>query len=93
MYHCHRVDESGQSGLHYAAQVVIHLLDPARPEYSAAFIDKLIIVFIKKVCLLFKKCSLEFYQVGAALGSYLELVLRSVLSKMQQVNVIGFLAL
>lgn len=44
-----RVDESGQSGLHYAAQVVIHLLDPARPEYSAAFIDKLIIVFIKKV--------------------------------------------
>ncbi|XP_019850616.1 PREDICTED: importin-9-like [Amphimedon queenslandica] len=64
------VDESGQSGLHYAAQVVIHLLDPARPEYSAAFIDKLIIVFIKKV--------------GAALGSYLELVLRSVLSKMQQ---------
>ena len=45
----YRVDESGQSGLHYVAQVVIHLLDPARPEYSAAFIDKLIIVFIKKV--------------------------------------------
>lgn len=65
-------DSTGQTGLHYATQVVMNLLDPARPEYSAAFVDKLIIVFVKKV--------------GNALGSYLELLLRSVLSKMQQVK-------
>jgi hypothetical protein len=39
----------GQSGLHYITKVVVHLLDPSRPEYSAALIDKLIIVFLKKV--------------------------------------------
>lgn len=51
-----RIDESGQTGLHYIAQVVIYLLDPARPEYSAAFVDKLIIVFMKKVTLSFLMC-------------------------------------
>ena len=30
-------------------RLVVHLLDPARPEASAAFVGKLIIVFIKKV--------------------------------------------
>ena len=44
-----RRDSNGRSGLQYATEVVIHLLDPARPEYSAAFVDKLIIVFVKKV--------------------------------------------
>ena len=44
-----RSDSTGQTGLHYATQVVMNLLDPARPEYSAAFVDKLIIVFVKKV--------------------------------------------
>ena len=30
-------------------RLALHLLDPARPEYSAAFVGKLIITFIKKV--------------------------------------------
>ena len=44
-----RVDASGHSGLGYVVQLVVHLLDPARPEFSAAFVGKLIITFIKKV--------------------------------------------
>ena len=53
----YRLDDTGQSGLHYIAKVVIHLLDPTRPEYSAAFVDKLIIVFIKKVIHLYCDCA------------------------------------
>ena len=45
-----RVDSAGSSGLQYAMQVIIYLLEPSRPEYSAAFVGKLIITFIKKVC-------------------------------------------
>ena len=44
-----RSDGSGQSGLQYAAQVVMRLLDPLKPETSATFVDKLIIVFVRKV--------------------------------------------
>lgn len=33
----------------YVVRLAVHLLDPGRPEYSAAFVGKLIIVFIKKV--------------------------------------------
>ena len=39
----------GTSGLQYAVQIGVHLLDPSRPESSAAFVGKLIIVFVKKV--------------------------------------------
>ena len=48
-YIVRRSDDSGQSGLQYAAQVVMRLLDPLKPETSAAFVDKLIIVFVRKV--------------------------------------------
>ena len=46
-----RVDSSRCSGLHYVVQVIIHLLNPSRPEFSAAFVGKLIITFVKKVSL------------------------------------------
>ena len=44
-----RRDEGGRSGLDYVVQVVLYLLEPARPEFSAAFVGKLIIAFVKKV--------------------------------------------
>ena len=44
----HRKDAAGYSGLHYVVQVIVHLLDPSRPEFSAAFVGKLIIVFVNK---------------------------------------------
>lgn len=73
----------------YVVRLAVHLLDPGRPEYSAAFVGKLIIVFIKKVrCLmvLWEVRCLSSVQAGAALGDHLQLLLRSVLSKMQSVK-------
>jgi hypothetical protein len=53
-YHCttlcvSRRDSRGEPGLAYVVRLAVHLLDPARPESSAAFVGKLIIIFIKKV--------------------------------------------
>ena len=42
-------DSTDHNGLQYVIQVILHLLDPARPEFSAAFVGKLIIAFVKKV--------------------------------------------
>lgn len=50
--HLCRHDSGGESGLAYVVRLAVHLLDPGRPEFSAAFVGKLIIVFIKKVCCL-----------------------------------------
>ena len=44
-----RCDREGESGVLYVVRLVVHLLDPGRPESSAAFIGRLLIVFIKKV--------------------------------------------
>lgn len=44
-----RRDSSGRDGLQYVIQVVLHLLDPVRPEYSASFVGKFIIAFVKVV--------------------------------------------
>ena len=44
-----RRDSGGESGLAYVVRLAVHLLDPVRPEYSAAFVGRLIIIFIKKV--------------------------------------------
>ena len=46
-----RVDSSGRNGLQYVVKVILHLLDPSRPEFSAAFVGKLLITFVKKVSL------------------------------------------
>ncbi len=39
----------GVSGLQYVLRVILHLLDPTVPEFSASFVGKLVIVFLKKV--------------------------------------------
>ncbi|CAI8007574.1 Importin-9 [Geodia barretti] len=65
-------DREGESGVLYVVRLAVHLLDPSRPESSAAFIGRLLIVFFKKV--------------GGMLGDHLQLLLRSVLSKMQSVK-------
>lgn len=44
-----RSDSEGHGGLHYVLKTILHLLDPLMPEFSASFVGKLIIVFIKKV--------------------------------------------
>lgn len=67
-----RKDAAGYSGLHYVVQVIVHLLDPGRPEFSAAFVGKLIVVFVNKASIV--------------LSQHLQLLLRSVLSKMQVVQ-------
>ena len=98
-----RTDAAGRSGLHYVVRVIVHLLDPSSPEFSAAFVGKLIVVFVQKAsftisysiaCTCHRKVVqwLQFIfippslQAGAGLSEYLELVLRSVLSKMQVVQ-------
>ena len=47
-YVCRR-DQVGVSGLQYVLRVILHLLDPTVPEFSASFVGKLVIVFLKKV--------------------------------------------
>lgn len=63
-------DGSGNGGLKYAVQVISKLLDPANPEYAASFIGRLVAILISKA--------------GSALGDDVEMMLRMVLSKMQQ---------
>jgi hypothetical protein len=31
-------------------EVVLHLLDPSLPEFSASYVGKLVVIFIQKVC-------------------------------------------
>lgn len=54
-----RHDSGGESGISYVVRLAVHLLDPGRPEYSAAFVGKLIIVFIKKVSSLVVLCGVR----------------------------------
>ncbi len=54
----HRVDEEGRNGLHYVLQTILHLLDPLVSEFSASFVGKLIIVFVKKVTYEARMCRL-----------------------------------
>ena len=44
-----RVDSDGESGVGYVVRLLVHMLDPTLPEYTAAFTGRLIIVFIKRV--------------------------------------------
>ncbi|XP_066919668.1 importin-9-like isoform X2 [Clytia hemisphaerica] len=63
-------DGSGHNGLYYIVQVTCKLLDPKASESSAMFIGKLINTLVIKG--------------GNVLGDNLEIILRSVLSKLQQ---------
>ncbi|PIK58812.1 putative importin-9 [Apostichopus japonicus] len=63
-------DGSGNGGLKYTVQVISKLLDPSNPEYAAAFIGRLVAILISKA--------------GSVLGEDIEMMLRMVLSKMQQ---------
>ncbi|PVD24404.1 hypothetical protein C0Q70_14886 [Pomacea canaliculata] len=63
-------DDFGNNGVHYLVQVINKLLDPKTSEHTAAFVGRLVAVVISRC--------------GASLGDSLDLMLRSVLSKMQQ---------
>ncbi|XP_064607438.1 importin-9-like [Liolophura sinensis] len=63
-------DSQGHNGLYYIVQVIIKLLDPKTSEYTATFVGRLVSLVIGKV--------------GEKLGENLDLMLRAVLSKMQQ---------
>ncbi|XP_067129013.1 importin-9 [Centruroides vittatus] len=63
-------DETGCSGLVYVVQVAQHLLDPKTSESSAAYVGRLVSTLI--------------FKAGGTLGENTELLLRAVLSKMQQ---------
>ncbi|XP_071133365.1 importin-9-like [Mytilus edulis] len=63
-------DEQGHNGLYYIIQVISKLLDPKTSEHTASFVGRLVSVVIGKV--------------GSQLGENLDLMLRAVLSKMQQ---------
>jgi len=65
-------DGSGQNGLTYVVKVVMRLLDPRSTETNAMFVGKLINSLVIKA--------------GAHLGESMDQILRSVLSKLQQVK-------
>ncbi len=44
-----RQDSTGTNGLEYVVKVILYLLEPTKAEFSAAFVGKLIISFVKKV--------------------------------------------
>ncbi|KAK3101186.1 hypothetical protein FSP39_001615 [Pinctada imbricata] len=68
-------DEQGNNGLYYIMQVISKLLDPKTSEHTASFIGRLVSVVITKV--------------GGHLGENLDLMLRLVLSKMQQAEALS----
>ncbi|XP_074644656.1 importin-9-like [Tubulanus polymorphus] len=63
-------DDAGHNGLYYVIQVVNRLLDPKTSDDTAAFVGRLVSILISKV--------------GTNLGEDLDLMLRAVLSKLQQ---------
>ncbi|XP_060587837.1 importin-9-like [Ruditapes philippinarum] len=68
-------DEQGNSGLTYIIQVISKLLDPKTSEYTASFVGRLVTVVLIKV--------------GHQLGEKMDLILRAVLSKMQQTETLS----
>ena len=67
---------TGNSGLSYVVQVVLKLLDSKAPEFTATFVGRLVSLLIAKL--------------GAArLGDSLDLMLRAVLSKLQQAETLS----
>ncbi|KFM58485.1 Importin-9, partial [Stegodyphus mimosarum] len=68
-------DESGRNGLDHIINVAQRLLDPKTPESASAFIGRLISLLITKA--------------SVVIGDKSELLLRAVLSKMQQVEALS----
>ncbi len=44
-----RRDSTGTNGLEYVVKVILYLLEPTKAEFTASFVGKLIISFVKKV--------------------------------------------
>ncbi|XP_022099879.1 importin-9-like [Acanthaster planci] len=65
-------DAEGRSGLQYAIDIVTRLLNPSTSEFTAAFVGRLVAILITKA--------------GSALGNNSDMILRGVLSKMQQAD-------
>lgn len=65
----------GNNGLYYIMQVISKLLDPKTSEHTASFVGRLVSIVITKV--------------GNQLGENLDLMLRLVLSKMQQAETLS----
>lgn len=63
-------DGQGHNGIYYIVQVISKLLDPKTSEFTATFVGRLVSILISKL--------------GSQLGENLDLMLRAVLSKMQQ---------
>lgn len=66
----HWHDDQGRDGLWYAVQVAARLLDPRSSEFTATFVGRLVSTLVLKA--------------GMMLGENLDLLLKAVLSKMQQ---------
>ena len=75
VYVCLAVFISGNNGLYYIMQVISKLLDPKTSEHTASFVGRLVSIVITKV--------------GQQLGENLDLMLRLVLSKMQQAETLS----
>ncbi|KAL8589419.1 hypothetical protein ACOMHN_021571 [Nucella lapillus] len=68
-------DDFGNNGVHYLVQVINKMLDPKTSEYTATFVGRLVAVVIGRC--------------GPSLWDNLDLILRSVLSKMQQTETLS----
>lgn len=65
----------GCNGVFYIVQVISKLLDPKTSEYTATYVGRLVSILITKM--------------GSALGENLDLMLRAVLSKLQQAETLS----
>ncbi|GFR73520.1 importin-9 [Elysia marginata] len=70
-------DDYNNSGMHYTVQVIFKLLDPKTSEHTATFVGRLVSTVIGKC--------------GTQLGDQLDLMLRAVLSKIQQAETLTVL--
>ncbi|CAH1265152.1 IPO9 [Branchiostoma lanceolatum] len=68
-------DDAGNNGIYYVIQVALHLLDPRTSEFCASFVGKLLTALFKKA--------------GERLGDSLDMLLRAVLSKLQQAETLS----
>ena len=66
---------AGRTGHHYVVQIILKLLDSKLSEYSATFVGRLVSILISKA--------------GTQLGEQLDLILRAVLSKLQQAETLS----
>lgn len=65
----------GYGGVYYVVQVVSKLLDSKTSEFTATYVGRLVSLLVSKM--------------GSNLGDSLELMLRAVLSKMQQAETLS----